>query len=397
MRSTRLTTLIATLLCLSLTTNELLAQRSTLMFEDFESLPLGESVDEVQFAEEVWTNVPPDGWSIENDLPGLEDDGIGVTEWKGWSFADKDWWVSAAEDQRRSEFTLGEGTVAIADPDEWDDLGGPTGLGLYNTWMTTDPISLSGVQAKSLELSFVSSWRPEGFDDRDFINNQTAQITVSFDGGPDQEVMLWDSDAGSETYHDHFPDEEVYLTIDNPAGASQMTITFGLLLSYNDWWWAIDNLELTGVVSGPTGDFNGNGQLDTADIDQLDVAIRGGSHPAKFDLNGDAKVDGADQRVWVIDLKKTYFGDSNLDGEFNSGDFVNVFQRGEFEDNIAGNSSWEDGDWNSDGDFTSGDFVTAFQDGGFEAGPRAAVAAVPEPATLGLLLLGGACCLVRRR
>jgi hypothetical protein len=68
---------------------------------------------------------------------------------------------------------------------------------------------------------------------------------------------------------------------------------------------------------------------------------------------------------------------------------VQVFQRGEYEDATSGNSTWEDGDWNGDGDFNSGDFVTAFQGGGFEVGPRAAaaVAAVPEPNTIALLLL----------
>ena len=37
----------------------------------------------------------------------------GVTEWAGWSFADKAWWTETAEDQDRSTFTLGSGTVAV--------------------------------------------------------------------------------------------------------------------------------------------------------------------------------------------------------------------------------------------------------------------------------------------
>ena len=90
--------------------------------------------------------------------------------------------------------------------------------------------------------------------------------------------------------------------------------------------------------------------------------------------------------MWVEDLKNTYFGDANLDGEFNSGDFVQVFQRGHYEDTVVGNSGWADGDWNGDGEFDSGDFVLAFQSGGYELGSRAAsaispsnMAAVPEP------------------
>ncbi|MCA9148639.1 MAG: CotH kinase family protein, partial [Planctomycetales bacterium] len=61
-------------------------------------------------------------------------------------------------------------------------------------------------------------------------------------------------------------------------------------------------------------------------------------------------------------------GDSNLDGVFNSSDLVFVFQRGEYEDDIIGNSTWEDGDWNNDGEFDSADFVYAFSFGSYVVG-----------------------------
>ena len=57
-------------------------------------------------------------------------------------------------------------------------------------------------------------------------------------------------------------------------------------------------------------------------------------------------------------------GDANGDGLFNSADMVQVFQTGEYEDDIAGNSTFAEGDWNGDGDFTSSDMVMAFQAGG---------------------------------
>ncbi len=145
----------------------------------------------------------------------------------------------------------------------------------------------------------------------------------------------------------------------------------------------IDNLSGGGVV----GDFNGNGTLDLADVNLLLGGIASGT--GNFDLNNDAKVDAADLTVWTRDLKKTWIGDANLDGEFNSSDFVLVFQKGEYEDATAGNSGWDEGDWNGDLEFTSGDFVAAFQEGGYEQGPRPAVAAVPEPAS-GLLAMLGA-------
>ena len=53
-------------------------------------------------------------------------------------------------------------------------------------------------------------------------------------------------------------------------------------------------------------------------------------------------------------------GDSNRDGVFNSSDLVLVFTSNEYEDDVDGNSTWEEGDWNGDGDFTSSDLVFAF-------------------------------------
>lgn len=147
------------------------------------------------------------------------------------------------------------------------------------------------------------------------------------------------------------------------------------------------------------GDFNGDGMLDEVDIDALTSAVNAGNNPAEFDLNADSVVDSADRDVWVEQLKGTYFGDSNFDGEFNSADFVQVFSRGEYEDTVAGNSTWTDGDWDGDGDFTSSDFVKAFSGGGYEQGPRTATASVPEPQSMTLVLLAvaslAAC--VRRR
>jgi hypothetical protein len=67
---------------------------------------------------------------------------------------------------------------------------------------------------------------------------------------------------------------------------------------------------------------------------------------------------------------------------------VTVFQAGRYEDAINDNSTWSTGDWNADGDFTSSDLVAAFQYGGYKAGPRPALAVVPEPSTLILTLVG---------
>ena len=81
----------------------------------------------------------------------------------------------------------------------------------------------------------------------------------------------------------------------------------------------------------------------------------------------------------INDILGTGVGDANLDGVFNSTDFVQVFQRGEYEDNIAGNSTWTDGDWDCDGDFTTRDLVLAFQQGNYVENANA-LAANDRPA-----------------
>ncbi|MCA9214303.1 MAG: hypothetical protein KDB27_14625 [Planctomycetales bacterium] len=169
--------------------------------------------------------------------------------------------------------------------------------------------------------------------------------------------------------------------------------------SKRGWVFGLDNVSL-GMFNDVSvlGDFDQNGKLDVTDIDMLAAEIRGELNTAGFDLNEDGIVDSADFTFWVQELKQTWIGDANFDGEFNSGDLVEVFKAGQYEDGIAGNSSWGTGDWNGDGEFDTGDLVAAFKDGGFEAGARTGVNAVPEP-TCGMIVAIGvlAICRLRQR
>lgn len=136
------------------------------------------------------------------------------------------------------------------------------------------------------------------------------------------------------------------------------------------------------------GDLNGDGAVDAIDIDLLAAAIRGGESSPRFDLNSDGSVNTADHRYMISDIKNTWLGDADLNDEFNSSDFVIVFQVGEYEDLEDENSGWAEGDWNGDAEFNSSDFVVAFQDGGFEVGVRPAAQLVPEPNSLLLIGIG---------
>jgi hypothetical protein len=200
---------------------------------------------------------------------------------------------------------------------------------------------------------------------------------------------------------DHLPGASV-----GPLAAVGLTTQFNRLRDGDRFWYEIDpafsasdieslritrlsdiirrNTSITNLQDNvffvpELGDFDGNGLLDQYDIDRLTSPISGGENLVLLDVNRDGLVNSVDRREWVQDLKRTYFGDANLDGEFNSNDLIAVFQSAQYEDNIPANSTWSKGDWNGDKEFDSGDLVVAFQDGGFESGPRASSVAVPEP------------------
>ncbi|HNS21655.1 MAG TPA: hypothetical protein PKH24_14210 [Sedimentisphaerales bacterium] len=224
------------------------AQGAVLFAEDFEGLPLGPNVDEGVAGEAVWTNTPPAGWSVDRSgIPGIGDPTTdGVTEWAGWAFADRLWWVATAGDQNRSQFTKGTGTVAIADPDEWDDAShtDSASAGWYKTYMSTPAIDISAAKAGTIVLTFDSSWRPE----YDSNYHQTANVKVTFDDGTTQLLLLWESDSSSPNFHTDQTNETVTIKIAPPTGAKTMVLTWGLYDAGNDWWWAIDNVLVTATL-----------------------------------------------------------------------------------------------------------------------------------------------------
>ena len=121
----------------------------------------------------------------------------------------------------------------------------------------------------------------------------------------------------------------------------------------------------TSFVFSPAApaDFNGDGVLSAEDIDLLCGKI--GSDDGEFDVNSDGVVDASDRDTMIFDYLNSTYGDANLDGIFNSSDFVHVFQRGKYEDQIPSNAGWADGDWNCDGEFSSQDLVLALQTGDY--------------------------------
>jgi len=217
--------------------------------EDFESVVLGTTIEESAGTENVWSDVPPDGWTVDRSgVPGYGELATdGVHEWAGWAFAQRDWWFTV-DPQTRDSFQKSEGTIAVADPDEWDDADHPDSAseGWYKTYLYTPEIDISDCQAGTVQLVFDSSWRPE-FDD-DY--HQSGVVTASFNGQEELEMFLWLSDTSSPNYKDDSltsRNETVVVNVDNPPWATSMVLKFGMFDAGNDWWWAIDNIKVTGM------------------------------------------------------------------------------------------------------------------------------------------------------
>jgi hypothetical protein len=142
------------------------------------------------------------------------------------------------------------------------------------------------------------------------------------------------------------------------------------------------------------GDFDGNGVVDVVDIDRLSSEVAGGQHPAAFDLTTDQRVNTEDLRYFAKYLASSGLGDANLDGQFTSGDLVQVSQAGGYERDVP--AVWSQGDWLGDGRFGSEDLVAAFEQGGYEAAAGLA-RAIPEPCAAVVALLAAFSVILWRR
>lgn len=229
--------------------------RDTVLFEeDFEDVKLEDSIEEGVKGVKVWSGTGPDGWEIKNENPK----NLGMPEWRTFAIVSLEWWTQTAEDQERSQFTSkqkdgkGIGNGVVADPDEWDDWlvnGDPDAESDWNGHIITPTININGARARSLVLSLDSSWRPYA--------DQTAEITVRFDGGSEKQVLLFASlgeqtlvtiptlKMNKEKVNDlEQVNESLEIPINNPADAKEMIISFSLTDAKNDWWWAFDNIKL---------------------------------------------------------------------------------------------------------------------------------------------------------
>ena len=209
----------------------LLKPGSTLVFaENFDSLELGPFVSDSESGGDGtdWTATAPAGWATNQaDNHGPTAGGDDVVEFDGWTFLDPVSW-NATAGQGRGEFTKGTGVVAVGDSDEYDDKADAK----FNASLATPAISIAGIDPGSLILKYDSSWRKEP---------QSGTVSVAYDGGNAVTLVTLTPDTPTG-YND-----TVTVRLDNPEGASSLVITWDHQ-GHNNWWWAIDNIEITGEL-----------------------------------------------------------------------------------------------------------------------------------------------------
>ena len=232
------------------------------------------------------------------------------------------------------------------------DIGGITPGVEYDIISVTGDASIDG----ELRLELVNGFLPDALDEFSVLG------ASSLSG-------LFDNVASGQRLE----------TVD---GDGSFVVNYGLGSAYDASQIVLsDFLRLGGLL----GDFDNNGLLDAADIDLLSAAV--GGYSTSYDLNSDGQITGGDRIVWVEDLKNTYFGDANLDGQFNSVDIVNVLQAGKFATNER--AGWNEGDWDGNALFDRHDIIVALQDGGYGQGTRSATSDVPQGGALAAIASGG--------
>jgi len=115
---------------------------------------------------------------------------------------------------------------------------------------------------------------------------------------------------------------------------------------YNDW----RQIGVHKLALYP-GDFDGDDQLGSGDIDLLAAQIRAGTNDPDFDLTGDGLVNAADLDILVRVFCRSQYGDANVDGRVTFEDFAAL------QNHYGQSGGWADGDFNADGQVTFADFA----------------------------------------
>jgi hypothetical protein len=219
----------------------------------------------------------------------------------------------------------------------------------------------------------------------DGVGGLHEHLTFALENGGDAPasgfyVMGWQLTSG-----DLASSQVAYVTLTTP------TIPSTVKSSFVDW---LDTQIGTVTMAG---DFDDNGQYETADIDALIGSVAAGNNEVEFDLTLDGIVNLEDVDLWraiagaVLNESGAPIlpGDANLDGDVNGVDFV-AWNNAKF----TSTGTWSNGDFNADGETNGVDFVVWNTNKFMTA--DSGTQPVPEPACCIFGLIAASLLLTRR-
>ncbi|MGM1017061.1 MAG: metallophosphoesterase family protein [Actinomycetota bacterium] len=161
----------------------------------------------------------PDGWSVESvNTAGMRE------EWQGWSFHTSADIVSEWGDSGdRGSFSRAAGIAAVVH----SDANRPTS-GRFSSTLWSPPHDLEGASG-AVSIEFDSHYKQGQ-------SPQTAQLVARVDGG--EPVVV-------ERLTQNRLNEAVSVSMDVPADAESVQIGWSYRDSSNNWFWMIDNVEVT--------------------------------------------------------------------------------------------------------------------------------------------------------
>ena len=196
-----------------------------------------------------WTHDPPENWSIDN----LQMPNSGTLEWRGWSFASKQFWVMA-EDQQRGLFTLSNRNVAVADPDEWDDCENGADYGLFNSILTSPNFFVNSDQ--TIQIIFDSHFRNEPPQEIFFTSTNSM--------GDEHILLNYSNDLNDDNGGEDMLNEHLFFSVFS-ENDNQIQFNWKMSDAGNNWFWAIDNI-LIQIQTPGLGDINNDNQINIMDI-----------------------------------------------------------------------------------------------------------------------------------
>jgi hypothetical protein len=267
-----------------------------------------------------------------------------------------------------------------------------------------------GVSGNSTQKTF--RWTEKGMVTLDLLSGTVSSIPtgISGDGSTivgnaesrsgQERMFVWDEQHGTRDLEtvlieehgldsDIFPvaDGESLQVISLSSDGTALGGRYGRCCTDNVGWVAFLDRPLV-VTTGVAGDFNGNAELDVADLDLLAMELQSERNVDLFDVNSDNMVDFEDRRFWVGELAQTFFGDANLDQEVNFADFLAL------SNGFGQEGGWREGDFDGDGETKFADFLMLSDNFGKTPGD---VATVPEPSSKMLFVLAAGVLTLRTR